>query len=160
EILDAALEKNPSEVNALRAKADICGAAGEYDEAVAAYRRILSIANQDLDASSNLLWTLNFVPGIDTAAILAEHRRRGAMLEAVTPRMPLRGRGPLQRRLRVGYVSADFRRHSVSCFIEPLLRHHDRTRFEVHCFFDHARSDDVTKRLAAHAEHWHDIAGE
>jgi predicted O-linked N-acetylglucosamine transferase (SPINDLY family) len=160
EILALVLEKNPSEVNALRAKADVCGVAGEYDEAIAAYRRILSITSQDLDASSNLLWTLNFVPGIDAAAILAEHRRVGAMLAAITPRMPLRRPAPLQRRLRVGYVSADFRRHSVSCFIEPLLRHHDRARFEVHCFFDHSQADDVTKKLSAHAEHWLDIAGE
>jgi predicted O-linked N-acetylglucosamine transferase (SPINDLY family) len=61
--------------------------------------------------------------------------------------------------LKIGYVSADFRGHPVSCFIESLLRHHDRHRFEVHCFYSFPVRDVITERLAALVEHWHEIAG-
>ena len=40
------------------------------------------------------------------------------------------------RRLKIGYVSLDFRQHSVAYFIEPLLREHDRQAVEVFCFAD------------------------
>jgi predicted O-linked N-acetylglucosamine transferase (SPINDLY family) len=58
------------------------------------------------------------------------------------------------RRLRLGYVSADLRRHSVAYFIEPILAHHDKTRFEVFCYYSHTKHDDVSARLAACVHHW------
>jgi predicted O-linked N-acetylglucosamine transferase (SPINDLY family) len=53
--------------------------------------------------------------------------------------------------LRVGYVSADFREHSVSYFFEPLLGAHDPARVSVTCYNNSAQSDAVTERLARHA---------
>jgi predicted O-linked N-acetylglucosamine transferase (SPINDLY family) len=46
----------------------------------------------------------------------------------------------------------------MACFIEPVLRLHDRQQFEVHCFYNHPTGDELTRRLAARADHWHDIA--
>ncbi|MDX2145633.1 MAG: tetratricopeptide repeat protein [Rhodospirillaceae bacterium] len=63
------------------------------------------------------------------------------------------------RRLRVGYVSPDFRRHSVSFFIEPLLAAHDRRAVEVICYSNVAHGDEVTAKLRALADQWRDIAG-
>ena len=40
------------------------------------------------------------------------------------------------RRLKIGYVSPDFRRHSVAYFIEPVLVAHNREHFEVFCYSD------------------------
>ena len=63
------------------------------------------------------------------------------------------------RRLRVGYVSADFRQHSVAWFAEPLLAAHDRTRIELFCYAAVATPDAVTERFRALAEHWRSIDG-
>ena len=82
--------------------------------------------------------------------------------------MPLRSRPPIAafaidrsagRRLRVGYVSADFRQHSVAWFAEPLLAAHDRTRIELFCYAAVATPDAVTERFRAIAEHWRNIDG-
>src|SRR5262249_5365122 len=51
------------------------------------------------------------------------------------------------RRLRIAYISPDFCRHSVAFFIEPILRHHDKSNFEVICYSDCIVSDPVTDRL-------------
>jgi predicted O-linked N-acetylglucosamine transferase (SPINDLY family) len=63
------------------------------------------------------------------------------------------------RRLRVGYVSPDFRRHSVAYFLEPLLAAHDKSGFEIFCYaHDHKPDDDVTARLRGYADHWRSVA--
>lgn len=157
-VLADALQRNPASVVLLQTLAEIEVGIGEYARALAASRRILALVPGDAAAYSNLLWTLNFVPELSAQEILQEHRRFGEMIEHAVPRIELPRRATPQR-IRIGYVSPDLRRHSVSCFIEPLLRHHDRSAFEVHCFYDHSAWDDVTDRLHGLAERWHDIAG-
>jgi predicted O-linked N-acetylglucosamine transferase (SPINDLY family) len=59
----------------------------------------------------------------------------------------------------VGYVSIDFRRHSVAYFLEPILAAHNRESFEVFCYADVPVPDDATERLRRHANHWREIGG-
>jgi predicted O-linked N-acetylglucosamine transferase (SPINDLY family) len=59
-----------------------------------------------------------------------------------------------ERRLRVGLLSADFRRHSVAFFLEPLLEHLDRDRFHVICYHTILNEDDMTARFQALASEW------
>ena len=61
--------------------------------------------------------------------------------------------------VKIGYVSGDFRRHSVSHFLLPVFRHHDRTAFEIHGYSNNALTDDVTERLTALADGWRLIFG-
>jgi predicted O-linked N-acetylglucosamine transferase (SPINDLY family) len=58
------------------------------------------------------------------------------------------------RRLRIGYVSGDFYGHSVAYYIEPILRHHDKKQFEVFCYYNLDKQDEVTARLKGYADHW------
>jgi protein O-GlcNAc transferase len=60
------------------------------------------------------------------------------------------------KRLRVAYLSADFRRHALRFFIRPILRNHDRSLFNVYCYNNGAREDDVTMEIKALSEHWID----
>jgi predicted O-linked N-acetylglucosamine transferase (SPINDLY family) len=64
-----------------------------------------------------------------------------------------------ERRLRVGYVSRNLSRHSVGYFVEPVIEHHDRRRYDVYCYYTHALSDDVTARLARAATVWRHLPG-
>ncbi len=70
--------------------------------------------------------------------------------------LPPRSRDP-QRRLKVGYVSADLRRHSIAFFIAPVFEHHDPQQVEVHVYSVGPR-DEFTDRMQAHVPHWHDVA--
>ncbi len=60
----------------------------------------------------------------------------------------------LTRKLRVGYVSGDFRNHSLAFFIEPILTRHDKSRFEIFCYYSYPAADDVTQRIAKLADCW------
>lgn len=63
------------------------------------------------------------------------------------------------RRLRVGYVSADFRRHTRSLFMEPVLKNHDHGQFQIYCYSDVAVPDETTIRIGRTADVWCETAG-
>lgn len=62
-----------------------------------------------------------------------------------------------QKRLRIGYVSPDFRNHSCAWFIEPILTAHNREHFELYAYANVPHGDDVTARLKALVDRWFDL---
>jgi predicted O-linked N-acetylglucosamine transferase (SPINDLY family) len=61
------------------------------------------------------------------------------------------------RKIRVGYVSPDLRRHSVTYFLEPIFANRDRSAFEIFAYSNTEKLDDVTDRLRAMCDGWRDI---
>ena len=130
---------------------------GRLDEAVASYRQALSIKPEYPHAHSNLLFCLNYHPRMAAEEVFREHLRWDEMQASrYSPRKLPAVDGNHQRRLRIGYVSRDLRQHSVSHFIEPLLREHDRNEVDIFCYSDVARPDSITQRLKALSDHWLD----
>lgn len=63
-------------------------------------------------------------------------------------------------RLKIGYVSPDFRRHAVGSIIHEMFKHHDRDRFEIHGY-NLRRVDDPFQHTIRHScEHFHDVENE
>lgn len=56
---------------------------------------------------------------------------------------------PHSKKIRVGFVSADFRQHSCAYFLDPLFTHHDRAKFAFHAYAIGNRRDRVTDRIQA-----------
>jgi protein O-GlcNAc transferase len=132
---------------------------GKLDEAIACYRRVLQRRPGYLSAHNNLLIALQYHQDADPAALLEEHRRwyrQHAEPLAAEARPHDNDRDP-DRRLRVGYVSPDFRQHPIPFFVEPILAAHDHERFTVLCYADLLRPDAVTERLRQYADVWHDV---
>ena len=65
----------------------------------------------------------------------------------------------MSTRLKIGYVSPDFKTHPVGNFIEPILEHHDRSSIEVYCYGEVEKPDDLTKRIQSLADHWFSTVG-
>ncbi|MEJ2452429.1 MAG: hypothetical protein P8047_17525 [Gammaproteobacteria bacterium] len=63
------------------------------------------------------------------------------------------------RKIRIGYVSMDFREHSVVYFINPLLENYSRDDFEVYCYSDVVKADNFTHRIQSEVDVWRDIVG-
>jgi predicted O-linked N-acetylglucosamine transferase (SPINDLY family) len=129
---------------------------GDIEQALTLFRRVRALAPDSLDALSGYLFTLNLSTQLGREKIFREHLECERLLGG-TPRMQLPARAP-QERLRIGYLSPDFRYHAVSLFVEPLLRAHDRSRFEIHCYSLHPRQDGTTARLKQLSDHWADCA--
>jgi protein O-GlcNAc transferase len=134
---------------------------GRLDEAVAAYREAIRLKPDYTDAHSNLVYALQFHSGYGADMIFVELRRWNQQHAEPLRKFiqPFTNSGDPDRRLRIGYVSADFRNHSVGRFLLPLFREHDHGAYEIICYFDSLKSDDVTDRLRACADGWHDIVG-
>ncbi|QEH37623.1 TPR repeat-containing protein YrrB [Aquisphaera giovannonii] len=134
---------------------------GRLAEALACYRRAIEIDPALAAAHSNLLYALIFCPDHERRDILEEHlrwsRRHAEPLSgSAGPHANARDPG---RRLRVGYVSPDFRDHAESFFTVPLLEAHDHQGFEIFCYADISRPDGITARLRACADAWRETTG-
>jgi protein O-GlcNAc transferase len=129
------------------------------DDAIACYHQALSADPSCIQAHDNLLFTLQFSPDYDAAAILAECRRWNQEHAAPLERFiePHTNDRKPDRRLRIGYVSPDFRQHVLTMFMLPLFESHDRQQFEIFCYSDVASPDFVTARLRPLANAWRDI---
>jgi len=105
---------------------------------------------------SNLLFMASYHVLSDATETLELHREwdRIAGEDGQRNRYRHSPGGDPERRLRLGYVSPDFRRHSVSYFFEPILAAHDRDRFEVYCYAEVSPGDEVTQRLKVLADGW------
>jgi len=130
---------------------------GELDSAIACFRRSVELDPDNATVHSNLAYALSFQSS-QAQPILEECRRwagrfgrrsQGAEVHA-------NDRSPL-RRLRIGYVSPDFRDHCQSLFTVPLLSRHDHTDFEIFCYASVERADHHTRRIAALADVWRDV---
>ena len=151
-----ALELKPDYAEAHSNLGGILRDCGKIEEAVTGYRRVLEINPDYADVYCNLLFTLNYHPDMSAESIYRVYQEydalRGIPLRAAW-RAHNNDKNP-ERRLRIGYVSPDFRRHSCHFFLEPLLAHHDKTQVEVYAYAELSKEDDVTTRYKSYVEHW------
>jgi protein O-GlcNAc transferase len=132
--------------------------AGELDQAIDCFRKALDIDPKSATTHSNLAYALSFQSS-DPLPVLDECKRWHARFAG--PFKPLQSVGPRSPsatgRLKIGYVSPDFRDHCQSLFTVPLLAHHDHAAFEVFCYSSVERADDCTRRLAGYADVWRNV---
>lgn len=135
-------------------------ARGRMEEAEQAFRKAVALNPDFHEANSNLLLALNYSSRYTPAQVFAEHERWGRYAhERIRREHGFLNEMDPDRRLRIGYVSPDFRDHSVACFFETLLKHHDPEGFETVCYSDARRADAVTRRLQSWSGGWRDIHG-
>ena len=131
---------------------------GKQDEAVAAYRQSVALDSSFPEVHSNLLRAMHYSMQYSRQNILAEARKYAARF---APSVPGRFTAAVKksRRLRIGYVSGDFRIHSVSSFLTRVIPAHDRESVEVFCYSNHPLSDGVTEQLRAASDSWRSLVG-
>lgn len=145
--------------DALLCLANALQAQGRFAESIPALRQVIEVVPQFDTAWSNLMFALNYVEATTPESLLAEHVRVGQRPELVARRSRTsfnRDQRP-GRRLRVGYVSPDFRNHVVGHFVEPVLRAHDGTVIELYLYFTGREADPSTARFREMATIWRDL---
>ena len=132
---------------------------GRIDEALATYREAIAREPGDVGAHSALLFSMPFSPGVAARDIVAEARTWNArhahnLAARALPHKNLRSS---ERRLRVGYVSPDFREHVLTLSTIPLLTHHDREKFEIFCYSSVEKPDSFTERIRGLADVFREV---
>lgn len=158
--LERAIALDPRHGEALFNRGVVRQQLGDFDGASADWRAALAAEPGNRDARSNLIFSMQYDDAVDGAALRAAaeeyDRIHGHPAERFTHWANVRDPA---RRLRIGYVSPDFREHSVAHYIEPLLAAHDPAAVEVFAYAEVARPDAVTKRLQALVPNWRFING-
>ena len=134
---------------------------GEVARALAEMDRAIACDPTADFIQSNRLFILSHHGGLTPADTALAHVDWGRAVEARMAPWRLahtNDRDP-DRRLKIGYVSADLRAHSVAFYLAPVLENHDRNRIEVHCYDNQAGPGDAfTQRLKAMSDRWVRIA--
>ncbi|EIQ01513.1 putative O-linked N-acetylglucosamine transferase, SPINDLY family [Opitutaceae bacterium TAV1] len=157
-----AANRFPEHVPAYGVLGAVHRARGEIEESLAALEIARELDPRQPAYTSAWIVTHAYLPHAGDAEMLAAGREWERAHRQLSPGSP----PPLAsvpaaegRRLRVGYLSPDFRRHSVAWFFLPLLENHDRSRVDTFCYYLVPNFDDVTRRVAAAAGHWRLVAG-
>ncbi len=151
-----AVDLAPASADARRRLGDLLRWAGRLGPAVDAFAAAVAIDPANAAAGSGLLYTLLADDRTTPEAAFAAHVEWGRRHADPVPKLPppTPDRSP-DRRLRVGYVSPNFRGQAVMSFVLPVLRNHDRAAFEVFCYSDStAAGDEVTRQVRLCADHF------
>ena len=160
ECYQAALRLDPNDATAHNNLGTVYKDQGEPDQAISCYRRALELQPGAAAIHSNLLFATLGHPGFSSETITAEHVRwaeRYAKPLRTLIRTHSNDRRP-ERKLRIGYVSPDFRDHAVARFLLPLLEHHQRDAHELYGYATVRRSDAITERIKGLLDAWRPIS--
>ncbi len=164
--LEQALTLDPGLAMAHHALVPALVSLGRVDQALHHHDRGMALAPDDAARAGNRMFVRLHQDGADATELAAEFGEWGEryVRPLIDPaqtqtrsqtqtRTHDNDRDP-DRRLRVGYLSPDFRAHTVAYYIEPLLAAHDREAVEIHCYAEIATGDETSRRFEALADGW------
>jgi tetratricopeptide (TPR) repeat protein len=132
----------------------------DAEAGVACFDRALAIKPDDETTLSSRIFALDFCRDGDFACHQAARsewwRQIGSKIAAKHPPRHDNDRDP-NRRIVLGYVSAEFRQRSAAYSFRPVLENHDKARFEVICYSSSPTEDAVTDSFRQVADRWHDV---
>lgn len=133
---------------------------GKIEDALSEFEQAVELDPEGFATHTALLFCQNYHPTSSGEDIFREYSQWNAKFAAnlANSIAPFNNSVKYQRRLRIGYVSADFCQHSVAFFAAPLIECHDLSQVEVFCYFNSYRSDHVTEHFKAIANQWRPCA--
>ncbi len=133
---------------------------GKQLDATASYRAALRVKPNFAMANSNLIFTMDLMTDIDTVSLQGERKRWNAAhaVHLHQKRIHTNIADPT-RRLRIGYISADFRVHSAAFVFGGMLIYFDRGEFEVFAYSNSNKEDVLTCEFQQSVTGWRNIAG-
>jgi predicted O-linked N-acetylglucosamine transferase (SPINDLY family) len=151
-----ALQIKPELDYALQNYSSILAFLSDYED-VCQYSDLALIHASKIELQSiwgNRLYHFIYHPDLNAEQIVAEHIKWGNQFSnKKQEEFADKNRNP-QRRLRIGYVSPDFRNHSCRYYFEPLFSNHNHEDFEVFAYSNVFLEDEHTDRMKAYFDHW------
>jgi protein O-GlcNAc transferase len=132
---------------------------GLVQEALAAYKEMAK-APIPANIYSNLLLYLNYDPAQTPQSLLTAHKEWNTRyaLPVINARLPYSNTRTLQKKLRIGYISADFCDHPVAYFLLPALQHRNHRQVEYYCYSATQREDFMTLKIKQYADSWQQVS--
>lgn len=160
--LKQAVSDGESTEKAYRLLGNCLRTVGRVDEAITAYRAGLERGYQ-MATHQRLLNALNYFP-FPQEDVAQEHFAWGQRAVAfqrkkILPHLPHPYNANEDRKIHVGFVSADFKSHPVASFLFPIFKNYDKNHFHYTCYSNESFSDSVTDRCKQLVDNWRIVKG-
>lgn len=152
---EKALEINPQSALSFNNLGNLLHQIGEYENACSCFENALSLSDFYPEAYSNLLFAQNFIV---TDKRTHTAKSYGDYLKKHT-KFKFENYHSKNELIRVGFVSGDFRNHSVSRFLLELIPNIQQQPFELFAYSNYFIEDEVTERLKPFFTEWRSIFG-
>ncbi len=136
---------------------------GRQREAISTARRTLRLDPANTQIYNSLLFTLHYLEESKPEELFEMINSYSRMHFHETDLVPRHLLAPVRnrKRIRIAFASPDFRRHSVTHFIEPVMKHLNRSRFEIFGYsYSRNPLDQFTDILKSYCETWRDFKSE
>ena len=134
-------------------------AQGKIIEAENLYQSAVHLAPCNASAYSNLLF-LQSSNHKEVETYLENAKAYGhAMAQKVSSKFPHQRRMPRGGRLRIGFVSADFRKHPVGYFLRALIENVARLNLDFFAYSNTTKEDELTSFFKEGFHSWSSIVG-
>ena len=158
--LDAIPDDSDQAANAANLRGMLLASQTRIDEGLEAMARTKALAPDAFPLQATRLMYLNYGPGLSREGLHREHVDFGQDFKDRLAPLPQdftdRSFDP-ERKLRIGFVSPDFRAHSVAYFTRPFFDAFDQERFDVTAYAHVPNDDIVTADLRELTSEWRDI---
>lgn len=153
------IEANPTAADPHNTLGWVLSDSARYAEAEQVFRDGLAKEPSDRNIHSNLLMLLTYSRELRHKELYEAHLQYGRQhrVKDIDQLPPLEVQLKPYKKLRIGYISPDFRRHVVRNFIQPIIQHHNRDKVEVFCYANVEKPDDITEIIFNYTDHWLNI---
>jgi protein O-GlcNAc transferase len=128
----------------------------QLEEAVKSYQKAISLKPDFVDAHCDLIFCIDLSTDVQTDKFLTERIRWSKQHTD-----PLRVYWSTfenipdpERKLRIGYVGADFKHHSAAYIFGAMLLDYDQTKFQVYCYAGNTVEDDLSAQFKKQSTKW------
>lgn len=132
---------------------------GYLDDAIQYYRRALEITPTLIETHSGLVMTMMYTESVTPEELKKEAIKYGSKVNPLWREGTFENTKDKNRKLKIGYVSQDYRDHPVPYFLDPLLQCHDREKVEVYAYSSTGFDNPVMERMKTHVDAWRNIYG-
>lgn len=122
----------------------------KFDEALNSYKKAIDLDRNNYTAISYYLLSINYSDKLDKSFIFQEHLKFGNNFSFNLFNNPVETK-LYKKKIRIGFVSGDFRKHSVMQFFIPILKNFNKNQFEIFCFSNSPIKDDYTELVKSNS---------
>ena len=148
----------PNDFQVLNNHALVCSRIGLLDESVSVYKAAIGASDGDSVTINNLLFTINYHPEMTGQEIISLYRHY--LSNYVERPLSIGIQHPVRKasKIRLGYISGDFRKHAIFSFIYPLIQNHNFNEFEIYLYAHIPVEDEVSRLYQALPVRWINVA--
>lgn len=160
-LFEAALAIDPKLAAACNNLGSLLTKTGDVERGVALEKQAAELDPDNPGYAANVLFVSHYDSSIMPDRLAEAHFAWGRKQAALASSAPVFANPRIadRRPLKIGYMSSDFRSHSVGYNFFPVLGAHDRAEFEVTLYSEVEHVDPMTERIKSVAQHWRPTIG-